>query len=621
MIMKRIFLTTVILFILTFMGCAQWELKDVIEFQQRDGLPNFYHKVKNNEPVKVGYIGGSITRAEGWRIKTTEWLKEQYGINNMIDYSAAISGTGSKFGVFRINKHMLSKQDFDLIFIEFAVNDRDGISQDVERSMEGIVRKIWNANPYTDICFVYTVSKNFLPDIENGKMNLSATKHDFIASIYGIPSIFWGGEVNRLLKTGEVVWSDQNVNQETSQNSTGQYVFARDKEHPTEYGHGVYMNVLSKSFMQMEDVSRIVKHEINEPVFPDNYEKAQMLSANIPNNHGMQVISSKGVKNYLDRYIRDDTWFLHSNDPSSYYAFSFKGSEFGISEIHGPSSGKYIVEVDGKKMEYNAFDGLSTYWRQEYRFIKLSESGEHFVKIYPSPNSLSLTEKRDILDSDSRKQDLDEDPDKYKVNEFIFSDIMIDGSLTNYYVETMDVCEGEIAIWRDKELDLGGKYYDISILPNGFDLVYELDLNLIPAYHRVDYDTIIQGDSVLWEGSYYNSTGIFQKKHLSTLGCDSVMELNLTIQSFPTSLNYKLESDFRVYPNPASDNISLLWSKSVSGSLVLRITNMVGEIIYNQTFASADMIDLVDLSSNPPGIYFLTIELEAGSQFAKFMKL
>ena len=121
--------------------------------------------VNGNEVVKIGFFGGSITATEGWRPKTISWLKEKYKIDSILEYNAAIGGTNPKFGVFRIDRHLLTHHDFDLVFVEFAVNDGDGVSPDIEKSMEGIVRKIWKNNPYTDICFVYTISSKFITGI------------------------------------------------------------------------------------------------------------------------------------------------------------------------------------------------------------------------------------------------------------------------------------------------------------------------------------------------------------------------------------------------------------------------------------------------------------------------
>ncbi|MEN8202659.1 MAG: T9SS type A sorting domain-containing protein [Bacteroidota bacterium] len=618
--MKRIFLTAVTLFLLTLMGCAQWELKDIIEFQQREGLPNFYNKVRNNETVKVGFIGGSITVADGWRPKTIAWLKEQYQVDQIIDFSAAIAGTNSKYGVFRIDNHLLSKHDFDLIFVEFAVNDRDGISSDVERSMEGIVRKIWQNNPYTDICFVYTVSDKFLPDIENGKMNLSASKHDAIASHYGIPSIFWGAKIDKLLNTDEVVWYDNISNQSTSQNDAGQFVFTQDKVHPTNYGHEAYADVLQNCFMKMDQVKSVIKHEIKTPLVKNNYENSKLLSINRPNNHGMQIIETKGEKVYLDKFLKNDKWFLVSDVSTSYYAFSFVGSEFGISEIIGPSSGKYIVEVDGAKKEYTAFDPYCDYWRESFRFIRLSDNGEHFVKIYPSENKLSVAEKREILSPLRRKEDLDNYTSKYENNEYIFSHILLDGELTNYYTETLSLCEGETLVWHGDELSEGGQYLASYEMSNGFDSVYHLSLTLTPSYHGVSYDTISRGDSVFWEGQYYKDPGQYIMSYQTTTSCDSTLELNLTVTGLSSDLNISTLDDFKVYPNPSSDLISVIWNKVPEGILKLTLTNMIGEIVYATSVESTQLSQSIDLNSYPSGMYLLFIGEGENRRYTKVIK-
>ena len=48
------------------------------ELRSRDGLPNFFYKIEAKQLVRVAYLGGSITAAEGWRVKSLDWLKQQY---------------------------------------------------------------------------------------------------------------------------------------------------------------------------------------------------------------------------------------------------------------------------------------------------------------------------------------------------------------------------------------------------------------------------------------------------------------------------------------------------------------------------------------------------------------
>src|SRR5260221_612405 len=90
--------------------------------QSRTGLPNFFAKVHAGKPVTVAYFGGSITAANGWRPKTFAWLHERYPKVAFTEVNAAIGGTGSDLGAFRLGHDVLSHKP-DLVFVEFAVND------------------------------------------------------------------------------------------------------------------------------------------------------------------------------------------------------------------------------------------------------------------------------------------------------------------------------------------------------------------------------------------------------------------------------------------------------------------------------------------------------------------
>jgi hypothetical protein len=450
--MKKIIVTVIAFITFINIGFPQWELRDTSEFQPRNGLPNFFYKIKNNKCVNIGFIGGSITVANGWRPKIVSWLKQYYQIDSLNDYSAAIGGTNSKFGAFRIERYLLSKYDFDLIFVEFAVNDGSGNSADIEKSMEGIVRKIWKYNPHTDIFFVYTVSPSNFTDIEHGKMNLSASKHDSIASYYGIPSTFLGIEVIKLLQTDSVLWFDKITKTVTSQNTFGQYVFTTDSLHPSNFGHQIYADVISRSFKKMDNPD-FTAHSLKSSIFKNNYENSKMLQLSHESNHGMEIIDSIGERDYLDGFLNNSKLLLVSDDTSTFYSFAFAGSEFGLDIITGPSCGKYIIEIDGIKGEYAAFNGYSSVWRNSSIFIKSRGDGVHFVKVYPSINKLSLSEKREILNSQSQKKDLDNFPEKYDKNELILSNVLLVGELTNQSTNNAINFENEFLIYPNPARD------------------------------------------------------------------------------------------------------------------------------------------------------------------------
>lgn len=93
-----------------------------VECQVRDGLGNVMAKIEAGQPVRIAYLGGSITEMDGWRRLSREWLQAQYPACTFSETHAAIGGTGSSLGVYRVGEHVL-KYDPDLVFVEFAVND------------------------------------------------------------------------------------------------------------------------------------------------------------------------------------------------------------------------------------------------------------------------------------------------------------------------------------------------------------------------------------------------------------------------------------------------------------------------------------------------------------------
>ncbi len=614
--MKETLILLIILFLYINTGYAQWEKRDTVEFQARDGLPNFFNKVQNNEVINVGFFGGSITENEGWRPKTVAWLREYYHLGMLNDFDASIGGTNSKFGVFRLDRDLLSKADFDLIFVEFVVNDGWGGSSDVQKSMEGMVRKIWKQNPYTDICFVYTVSGSFFDDYEEGLMNLSASKHDAIADHYSIPAIFWGTEVTKLLKTDSVVYNDRIANHRTSQNSEGQYVFAIDNVHPTDYGHGVYASVLARSFKTINHNTQPKAHIIQPKLVPDNYEFSKMLSPILPNNHGFNQIDMAGEVPYLDHFINEETFYLVSEQSSSSYTFSFIGDQVGVNTIFGPTGGYFIIEVDGIPRDFITFDGFSTYYRKQAYFYQLPTYGEHFVKIYPSDQSLSLEEKRDILYTS--KDDIDENPDKYNKNEFIFSDVFIVGELTNYLVDTINLCGKEGIVWNGNTYSEPGTYYATFTLPNGFDRVFQLNLSNTPSYFLEYTDTIQAGENLIWEGQTLTEAGIYSAKYTTVNGCDSILRLDLSVRHTTSSNERTKDLTFSIYPNPSMDTIFLnAASSSWPSKSRITISDVEGYVVKDQYIQLVNGRGTIDISSLQKGIYFLKLGKEKAYRFVK----
>ncbi len=83
------------------------------------GLGNFVAKLLAGEPVKNRLPRRLDHRSPGWRVKTREWFAAQYPQAKVEEIHAAIGGTGSDLGVFRVDRDALVHHP-DLLFVEFC---------------------------------------------------------------------------------------------------------------------------------------------------------------------------------------------------------------------------------------------------------------------------------------------------------------------------------------------------------------------------------------------------------------------------------------------------------------------------------------------------------------------
>ncbi|WP_111708502.1 SGNH/GDSL hydrolase family protein [Lutibacter citreus] len=237
------------------------------ELRKRDGLPNFFQKLKAGKDVKVGYIGGSITNGGLWRTKSIEWLKEAYPKANITQVNAAIGGTGPEYGACRIQNHLLVHNP-DMVFIEYRVNN-GGAYQG--RALAGLIPQIWKNNPNTEICIVYTISKGMIEDISNGNQTRAGVFMEPVANHYGVTSIEFGLEVVKLLN------EDQLVFQKGDKPAEGRIVFSNDGTHPVDAGHNIYRDVLVRSLKAIENHGKQGPNVIPEPITENIFSNASLV--------------------------------------------------------------------------------------------------------------------------------------------------------------------------------------------------------------------------------------------------------------------------------------------------------------------------------------------------------
>ena len=314
------------------------------ELRVRDGLPNLLAKLKAGKPVRIAYLGGSITAANGWRPKTLAWFKSQYPTADVIEINAAISGTGSDYGACRLAADVLA-QNPDLVFMEHRVNGGGGAEYEA-KSVEGIVRQIWQHNPQTDICLIYTISQSMLPTLQAGKQTRFGATMEAIADAYGIPSIDLGVEIAKREQAGTLVFrSDAPV--------PGKLVFAKDAAHPGDEGHEIYKDVIARSLLAMEGKGHLGAHQLPAPLEPRCWQTAELMPISQATlSAGWQPIDTASDPVYRESFHRTHAMLrggVKCKQVGETVTVQWNGTTIGFSDIPHGKGMEVDVTIDGGK--------------------------------------------------------------------------------------------------------------------------------------------------------------------------------------------------------------------------------------------------------------------------------
>ncbi|HLY11468.1 MAG TPA: SGNH/GDSL hydrolase family protein [Planctomycetota bacterium] len=401
----------------------------VQECRPRGGLPNFLAKAATpGLDIKVAYFGGSITAQPGWRPKTLAYFQKSWPSARFSEINAAIGGTGSDLGVFRLSQDVLEKKP-DLLFVEFAVNDGGAAPDQIRRCMEGIVRQTWKTLPDCDICFVYTLTEALAKPMIEGTFPRAAATMEEVAERYGIPSIHLAVDVARLAKEGKLIWKAPLPKTDEERKSVGDsLVFAADGVHPyPETGHELYLQAVVRSLPLIQGASKARgPHAVPAPLLASNYERARLLPIS-------EAVLSKGFsfldpqKDGFGKRWADRLSALHrAGAPGDVLSFKFKGTRCSIYDIIGPDCGQVVVTLDDQAPRtVPRFDSFCTYHRLATLLIgtELPDT-VHSVRIEIHPDA---PDKVKIL---AQRHETMDKPDRYQGTAFYPGAILLVGELT-----------------------------------------------------------------------------------------------------------------------------------------------------------------------------------------------
>jgi len=165
------------------------------------------------------------------------------------------------------------------------------------------------------------------------------------------------------------------------------------------------------------------------------------------------------------------------------------------------------------------------------------------------------------------------------------------------------ICKGNVYDFHEKLLTEKGIYTDTLQTISGCDSVIELTLTVISIDTTHISESICEGESYDFFGRLLTEEDIYYKTLQSIHGCDSIIELRLTVTVgiVETQLIASLP---RIYPNPTTGKLTIRNEKSEVRNV--EIYDVYGKkqlSIFNLQFS----VDEIDISHLANGMYFLKI--------------
>lgn len=101
----------------------------------------------------------------------------------------------------------------------------------------------------------------------------------------------------------------------------------------------------------------------------------------------------------------------------------------------------------------------------------------------------------------------------------------------SYIIPTyVEVCHDQTFMFRGRELDAPGIYYDTLLTHLGCDSIYKLVFNKTPIYLFQDTVTICEGSYYNFRGRNVSEAGFYYDNLQSVSGCDSIYQLLLIVE-------------------------------------------------------------------------------------------
>ena len=221
-------------------------------------VADFCARAEKGERLKVVFLGGSLTwganasdpNRSSWRARIADKLENRYPNAHFKFVDAAIGGTGSELGVFRVARDVLAHRP-DLVFVDCTVNDDAyGSGDDKSCAFEGVVRQLMDRATGCGVVVPVILPTRKTVEEKDVAIIARRTEHLNLGKAYSLACADVLGELSRLYTEGRVdldrVWPKE----------------LGDDVHPHDWGYGLYADIVwDEVFAKPSEICSVLPEE------------------------------------------------------------------------------------------------------------------------------------------------------------------------------------------------------------------------------------------------------------------------------------------------------------------------------------------------------------------------
>ncbi len=342
---------TILLILFSILALAALPVQSAPEKPREASFVLFERRAKAGERLNVVFFGASLTWGANasdplltsYRANIARRLEAAYPKAHFRFHDAAIGGTGSQLGVFRLDRDVFSRQP-DLVFLDFSAND-DINSDDSETlaSYEAIVRRVVGEAHAPLVQVIFPFKWNVI-DGDLAKMK-RRTVHLKIAEAYNTAI----GDAITLA-----------IERVKAGATTTDKIWPLDGVHPCDEGYELFADAAWSAFTQAVRSKKVCRAP-ETMLYGDAYLRSARvrLSSLAALPPGWKVGMVNRTSAYFDflmsRWLDDEV--IGSAKPGGEigrWKLTFRGGMVMLLGEGTPKSGKYRVYIDGAAVTHTA---------------------------------------------------------------------------------------------------------------------------------------------------------------------------------------------------------------------------------------------------------------------------